>query len=310
MSIARSRMPRMPCGGPQARPAGARGRRRAPSGRRARLRARGGGRTCAALRVPGDVRQRLLGDAIDDQLLLLRQRQRGAPGAARSGACACSPNDVASAASALCSPRSSSASGRSRRAIRRTSSVPWRAVSRSSSSWSRELLRDRRGQALDLEHHAGQRLADLVVELARDPLPLALLHEQRAARALAPLGLQAVEHLVERLRERDDGRAAVDRTRSPGESGSCPRIVSASSSSGRNAGRRSARLSASRHTRPAASTTSSIVAGGHRHGDRREDQGQERQHQDRRVGAEHPPEQRQRVQSRTHGSSSQATRVS
>ena len=52
------------------------------------------------------------------------------------------------------------------------------------------------------------------------------------------------------------------RTRLPGESGSCPRMVSTSSSSGRNAGRSSARLSASRHTRPAASTTSSIVAGG------------------------------------------------
>ena len=73
-----------------------------------------------------------------------------------------------------------------------------------------ELVRDLAGQSFDLEHDAGERLADLVVQLARDPLALALLDEQRPARAVAPLGLQPVEHLVEGLRQRDDRRPAVD----------------------------------------------------------------------------------------------------
>ena len=52
------------------------------------------------------------------------------------------------------------------------------------------------------------------------------------------------------------------RARVPGESGSWRRIVSASSSSGRNAGRRSSRLSASITSRPTASTSSSVACGG------------------------------------------------
>ena len=39
----------------------------------------------------------------------------------------------------------------------------------------------------------------------------------------------------------------------------------------------------------------------HRHGHRRKDQAEERKHQHCRIGAEHPPEQRQRVQPCTHG---------
>ncbi len=217
---------------------------------------------------------------------------------------ACSPMAAASAASALSSPRSSSASGRRRRAIRRTSSVPWRAVSRSSSSWSLELVRDPPGQSLHLQHDAGECLADLVVQLARDPLALALLNEQRPASAVAPLGLQPVEHLVEGLRQarRSPARRST-RTRLPGESGSCPRMVSTSSSSGRNAGRSSARLSVSRADEAHREHDQLDRRGRHRHRHRREDQRQEREHQHRCVSAEHPPEQRQRVQPRAHGSS-------
>ena len=94
--------------------------------------------------------------------------------------------------------------------MRRTSSVPLRAVSRSSSSSLPQVVRDPRGQPFDLQHGAGQRLADLVVQLAGDPAALALEHAQRLTRALAPLGLQPIEHLVERLRQRRDIRLPID----------------------------------------------------------------------------------------------------
>ena len=64
-------------------------------------------------------------------------------------------------------------------------------------------------QALDLKHHAGERLADLVVQFASDPLSLSLLDHQRPARALTPLGFQPVEHVVEGLRQRGYVRLAV-----------------------------------------------------------------------------------------------------
>ena len=94
--------------------------------------------------------------------------------------------------------------------MRRTSSAPLRAVSRSSSSSLAKLLGDPRGEAFDLEHDARERLADLVVQLARDPLTLALLDHQGPAGALALLGLQPVEHLVEGVGERCDLRASLD----------------------------------------------------------------------------------------------------
>ena len=45
------------------------------------------------------------------------------------------------------------------------------------------------------------RLADLVVQLDRDPLPLCLLRRERLPSALSPLRLQPLEHLVERTHE-------------------------------------------------------------------------------------------------------------
>ena len=53
------------------------------------------------------------------------------------------------------------------------------------------------GERVELEQDAGQYLADLVVEVARDPQSLRLLGCQCAAAALATLSLQSVEHLIE-----------------------------------------------------------------------------------------------------------------
>jgi hypothetical protein len=47
------------------------------------------------------------------------------------------------------------------------------------------------GKPFHLEHDTGQRLADLIVKLARDPASLGLLKTQGAARAVAPLGTRA-----------------------------------------------------------------------------------------------------------------------
>ena len=52
--------------------------------------------------------------------------------------------------------------------------------------------------AAELQHDAGQALADAVVELLGDAQALALLRGQRAADAVAALGLEPLEHLVER----------------------------------------------------------------------------------------------------------------
>jgi hypothetical protein len=54
------------------------------------------------------------------------------------------------------------------------------------------------GDRLAAQHQPCQRLADLVVQLARDPAPLGLLRGQGAQPALAALTLEPVEHLVER----------------------------------------------------------------------------------------------------------------
>ena len=83
------------------------------------------------------------------------------------------------------------------RAIRRTSSRLPRAVSCASITPSREVSVDVAGDAAELQHDPGQRLPDAVVELLRDPQPLALLRGQRAAHAVAALGLEPLEHLVE-----------------------------------------------------------------------------------------------------------------
>ncbi len=48
--------------------------------------------------------------------------------------------------------------------------------------------------AVQLEHGSGQVLADLVVQLLRDPAALRLLRHQHAAHAVPALVLEPVEH--------------------------------------------------------------------------------------------------------------------
>ena len=166
------------------------------------------------LGVPRDVRERLLRDAVDDELLLLGERGAAVSRCRRMRICACSATrsarargrsgargprvpPVAAGARSCGPPRCRG--GRSRAARRAV-----RAARRGSTA----------GQALDLQHHTRERLADLVVQFASDPLSLSLLDHQRAARAVASLGLQAIEHVVERLRQRGHVRLTVDaRTR-------------------------------------------------------------------------------------------------
>jgi hypothetical protein len=83
-----------------------------------------------------------------------------------------------------------------------------------------ELGRRRPPQAVELQDDPGQRLSELVVQLAREPAPLALLRGQRARRALPALKLEPVEHLVERVEQVADlaGRA-VDVDPPPGRHG-------------------------------------------------------------------------------------------
>ncbi len=112
-----------------------------------------------ALGVAGDVGQRLLGDAVEHELGVAAElRQPGWTWTSTSSS-ECSATRSPSTCRALASPRSSSASGRSRRAIRRTSSRLSRAV-----SWaSRTPLTRRFGHVArhtaELQHDAGQRSA-------------------------------------------------------------------------------------------------------------------------------------------------------
>ena len=51
------------------------------------------------------------------------------------------------------------------------------------------------------QQRAGQLLSDLVMQLLSDPQALGLLSGEHPAGCLAALGLEAIEHLVERLGE-------------------------------------------------------------------------------------------------------------
>ncbi len=58
-------------------------------------------------------------------------------------------------------------------------------------------------QRLEPEEQSGERLVDLVVQVAGDPGPLLLLGAQGRVRSAAALGLQPLQHLVERALEAD-----------------------------------------------------------------------------------------------------------
>jgi hypothetical protein len=66
-------------------------------------------------------------------------------------------------------------------------------------------------QPVELEHHSGQGLSQLIVEFARQPASLPLLGGQRPLGALAPLALEPVQHVIEGVEQLTYlGRRAVD----------------------------------------------------------------------------------------------------
>ena len=135
-----------------------------------------------ALRVPDDVGEALLGDAVDRPA----PPRRSAEGRGRTARSTVEPRPArrpscTDASSALWSPSSSSASGRSRRAISRTSSAASRAP-RGARRRRRGPPRERAGRASRCtQDQPGEELADLVVQLARDAPPLGFLGRQRPA---------------------------------------------------------------------------------------------------------------------------------
>ena len=107
--------------------------------------------------VAGDVRQRLLGDAVEHELLVgAERRQAGLHVRRRPSSSECSATRSPRTSSALARPRSSSASGRSRRAIRRTSSRLSRAVSCASITPGLAHGVDVARDAPELQDHAGE----------------------------------------------------------------------------------------------------------------------------------------------------------
>ncbi len=137
--------------------------------------------------------------------------------------------------SASTSPRSSSASGRSSRAMRRTSSRLWWTVCDDLRACAGARSPAVAGSTFGAQRDGGQGLADLVVQLAGDAQPLGLLCGERALGALAPLGLDPIEHRVERLGYRERltaGPAATTTARWPGRIGSISPISVASLRSG------------------------------------------------------------------------------
>nr|WP_232075726.1 hypothetical protein [Phytohabitans suffuscus] len=67
------------------------------------------------------------------------------------------------------------------------------------------------GDPLQLQDHGGQRLADLVVQLLGDAAPLPLLRREGAGGTRGALGLEAVEHRVERADQVGDPGVAGHR---------------------------------------------------------------------------------------------------
>ena len=86
-----------------------------------------------------------------------------------------------------------------------------------------QLIGDSEREPFDLQHHARQGLPDFVMQLARHALALSLLHQQRLASAFAPFGLEAIEHVIERARQRRHVRV----TRDLGSHAGCERVLAA-----------------------------------------------------------------------------------
>ena len=105
---------------------------------------------------------------------------------------------------------------------------------------------------LQPEHHAGEHLAHLVVQLARNPPAHLLLGGHHPAPTLAALVLQPVEHVVEGLGQGGHVGVGVREwtSRRPGSRGSTARIVSVEPAKRRDHRRSRSTLSASDTTKP------------------------------------------------------------
>jgi hypothetical protein len=66
------------------------------------------------------------------------------------------------------------------------------------------------GDRIELQQHAGQKLTDLVVQVAGDPDTFGLLRGEHPPGASLPLALETVEHLVEGVHDSADLIVADD----------------------------------------------------------------------------------------------------
>ena len=122
-----------------------------------------------------------------------------------------------------------------------------------------ELGRDPTGEAVELEANAGEYLAELVVELARETATLAFLGGERAPTAREPFALETVEHLVEGAGEiatSATGRWIV--MRRPGSAGSTRRMRRPGARAARRHAGAAAMLTPVTTTTPTARTASSV----------------------------------------------------
>ena len=127
-----------------------------------------------------------------------------------------------------------------------------------------ELRRRLLARRLEAQQQAGERLVDLVVQVARDPGALLLLGGERGARGPAALGLEPLEHADERLVQALDLLRAARGTSpssrlAPGRERSARSIWSTRSSSGLN--RRCSRKTLKRIVNAIAKPSTSAASG-------------------------------------------------
>ena len=168
-------------------------------------------------RVADDVDEALLGDAVDHELVLAAERRELAVEVRRDAQAAVLGELGAERDERRAQPE----------VVERLRPQPAHEVAHLLDAGARgrleraqlglQLLGRAALERLELQHDAGQRLPDLVVQLARHPPPLLLLRVERAAGAVAALALEPVEHVVERVAELGDlGRLALDLDPLPG----------------------------------------------------------------------------------------------
>jgi hypothetical protein len=154
----------------------------------------------AGASVASNVRERLLGDAVHDQLLLAVQAEVRLEGALEGDACLTHERRGERREGALQPQVLQRLRAQSRRYA-----LDVRCAGTCRLTQLLQLLAELSwsvcGHSLDLQHDRREDLTNLVVKLARNALTLSLLDRQSLAGAFAPLMLQPRQHLVERLRE-------------------------------------------------------------------------------------------------------------